>query len=195
MNGGHRQEGVQDGQPMCVERQVHERFTKLMSLCLDGEATSSEQLELQRHLTECPECSRTWVRWHALHKLLLATPSATPRRDLIVGASRLEGERVHEECRLGCLLAAAILVGALVLVRNCVAAVSLLRLAWPQLSNIVTSASLSVEVFSRHFWSTDGAPSPSVIVSASGLAFLIVLSLTITGALAALMKCVRRDAH
>jgi len=64
---------------------VHERFTSLMSLHLDGVATPEEQLELDHHLRACPSCAAMWEEWQAIDRLLSTSPSVIPSCDLAVG--------------------------------------------------------------------------------------------------------------
>jgi hypothetical protein len=65
---------------------VHERFTSLMSLDLDGVATPAEQMELARHLNEGLACALIWEQWKAIDRLLSKMPCVAPKRDLTVGS-------------------------------------------------------------------------------------------------------------
>jgi hypothetical protein len=57
---------------------VHERFTSLMSLALDGVATSREMEALHRHLAVCSACVEVWQHWQAVDQVLSTAPIAVP---------------------------------------------------------------------------------------------------------------------
>jgi anti-sigma factor RsiW len=61
---------------------VHERFTLLMSLVLDGMATSQEQEELDRHLGLCSSCAAAWQDWQAVDRALSNAPTVVPTQRL-----------------------------------------------------------------------------------------------------------------
>ncbi len=70
---------------------MHEDMTLLMSLALDGEASSAEEARLQAHLAMCPACATTWEDWKAADRLFAKAPSVAPSPDLLAGlAARLE---------------------------------------------------------------------------------------------------------
>lgn len=49
---------------------MHEHFTKLMSLVLDGEATLEERAQLDMHLRTCLACADVWDAWQKADRLL-----------------------------------------------------------------------------------------------------------------------------
>ena len=85
---------------------MHQRFTTLMSLQLDGVASQSEQLELGRHLAECPECAAIWEQWQGLDRLLSAAPSAIPSSSLVLNPSLIivDVEAPPGAASVGCCL-------------------------------------------------------------------------------------------
>lgn len=52
----------------------------LMSLALDHEASRDEQIELDQHLQQCPQCRDTWTNLRALHTELPAIVAPPPRQ-------------------------------------------------------------------------------------------------------------------
>lgn len=80
---------------------MHQEYTMLMSLVLDGEATSAEMRRLQEHLRSCADCAATYGRWQALHGRLAAAPSVEPPSSLAIGVmARIEeGELARRRAR------------------------------------------------------------------------------------------------
>ncbi len=70
---------------------MHDDMTVLMSLVLDGEATSQERIRLLEHLAVCDDCARLWTRWEAVDLEFTAAPVLMPPADFIANVmSRIE---------------------------------------------------------------------------------------------------------
>ena len=78
---------------------MHEAYTELMSLVLDGEATLQQVTALHAHTSVCSACAMTWGQWQALDTQLHAAPLVTPAPGLTNRVlARLE-ERRHRRFR------------------------------------------------------------------------------------------------
>jgi anti-sigma factor RsiW len=170
-----------------VESVVHERFTALMSLQLDGVTSPSEQLELRQHLAECPECAATWEQWQVFHLLLSAAPPAALSRNLLVDSSQKAETKSPHWFRSGCLLLTALLLGALSLARTFFATASLLCLPCPYLSEMAPPPLAAT--LRRLCCSSAEAPIPSMIAFALDLTFLVIICAIVTGSLVRLVRC------
>jgi anti-sigma factor RsiW len=73
---------------------MHEDYTMLISLVLDGEATPAEQDQLEKHLRECATCGMLWENWRAMDRLLATAPSVSAPPGLL--ESLLARIAVHE---------------------------------------------------------------------------------------------------
>jgi predicted anti-sigma-YlaC factor YlaD len=172
---------------------VHERFTALMSLQLDGMTSPVEQLELRQHLAECPECAAMWEQWQVFHLLLSTTPSAAPSRNLVVDLSQKADTEAPRWCRPGCLLLAALLLGALGLVRTCFASASLLWLACLHLSKMAQAPLAGA--LRGLCCSPANAAIPSMIAFALALTFLAVICAIVAAGLVGLIPCLGGSAR
>lgn len=72
---------------------MHTKFTQLMSLVLDKEASPDEAHCLQEHLRDCPACAQVWVRWQTLDRRLSAAPQVAPAVSLVSLVSARLAER------------------------------------------------------------------------------------------------------
>jgi len=70
---------------------MHDNFTRLMSLALDDEATLGEQAQLQAHLRTCAVCSSVWDAWKEADRVLSHAPQVAPPAELLVGISERLG--------------------------------------------------------------------------------------------------------
>lgn len=68
-----------------------ERFELLISLDLDGEATSEERAELERHLASCPDCRAYRADIRRIHQTFIREDAAAPE-----GFSQRLMDRVRE---------------------------------------------------------------------------------------------------
>jgi predicted anti-sigma-YlaC factor YlaD len=170
-----------------VEKRVHQRYTALMSLQLDGVASQSEQLELGRHLAECPECAAIWEQWQALDRLLLAAPSAIPSSGLVLDTSLIVGVEAPPRRGVGWLLPAALFLGVLCLVRNCLAVVLVFRLGGHYVLEMGRAAAPFIGTLSRLCCAPARAPAILIALVAVDLALLAVLCIVMVGSFVVLM--------
>jgi anti-sigma factor RsiW len=61
---------------------MHNDYTLLMSMMLDGEATAAEESAVREHLRMCGSCAAIWERWQAVDRRLAAAPLLAPAADL-----------------------------------------------------------------------------------------------------------------
>jgi len=76
---------------------MHEAYTKLMSLILDGEGTPIREARLWKHLARCRMCRGTWENWQGVHRLMEPAPCALPPQ--ILGERILAGLRPRNRGR------------------------------------------------------------------------------------------------
>jgi anti-sigma factor RsiW len=72
---------------------MHGKFTLLMSLVLDREATAAEDRLMREHLATCVPCALTWDRWRTLDRRLARAPMVAPPPTLIEGVRIRLAER------------------------------------------------------------------------------------------------------
>lgn len=74
---------------------MHTDYTTLMSLALDGEATSTEMQRLREHLRTCAACTRVWERWQVVDRQLDAAPFVAPAFNLVDSVmARIEAHEI-----------------------------------------------------------------------------------------------------
>lgn len=109
---------------------MHERYTSLMSLHLDGVATPEEQLEIVRHLDACPACAAMWEQWQAVDRLLSTSPSVAPSLDFSEELSQKLRQHELDRPGQGWLTLGLLAVCILGLAGSCLAIVCLLWWGW-----------------------------------------------------------------
>ncbi len=72
---------------------MHAKYTALMSLALDQEATHAEMATLREHLSQCEACATTWEQWRLLDCRLTEAPLLAPPQDLAQGVAARLAER------------------------------------------------------------------------------------------------------
>jgi anti-sigma factor RsiW len=131
---------------------VHERYTSLMSLVLDGVASSREQQELCQHLDVCSACVETWHRWQAVDRMLLRAAVAEPSRSMADQiAQRFHQYRRHQSPMAW--LAPGLLIGwVLCLGASCLAILGLLWLGWRHPLEVAIILSSGAQALSKATW-------------------------------------------
>jgi anti-sigma factor RsiW len=94
---------------------MHEKYTFLMSLHLDGETTAEERLALHEHLQHCPGCAILWRDWVDTDRLmrtqpLAAAPAGFPARVALRLDVQASGRR--QRAQLAGVLALCAVIGA-----------------------------------------------------------------------------------
>lgn len=86
---------------------LHEDYSLLMSLALDGLLDDNDRAQLDAHLAACPACHATWLKWQHIGQIMTVEPFAGPRQNLALGVDRAlrRAEMLKER------LLAALLVG------------------------------------------------------------------------------------
>lgn len=77
------------------------RAEELMSLSLDGEASSEENRQLQEHIRLCGRCLRRWESFRHVSAFLRSAPSAEPSKSLVASVMQRVGgvELISVEAR------------------------------------------------------------------------------------------------
>jgi anti-sigma factor RsiW len=87
---------------------LHQDYTDLMSLSLDGMLSLEEQQRLDQHLSACPTCQVTWSKWQRISHVLTVQPFAGPPPGF---AMRLDSALQRREQRHERVLAGWVLAG------------------------------------------------------------------------------------
>ncbi len=87
---------------------MHEDYSELMSLALDGMLSAEEERRLDQHLLACPSCQTTWARWQRIAHVLTVEPFAGPPQGF---ALALDQAMQRDEKRQERLLASLVLAG------------------------------------------------------------------------------------
>ena len=159
---------------------MHEPFTVLMSLVLDGEATPAEEARLREHLKVCRTCMAVWQQWQALDQHLTAAPVLRPPRDFMTGVTaRLEDRRQRRRRSRwfgsGLLAAGGLIMGAFWL---CV--IGLAGWGWYHPQEVGVIVSVGAQLLSGLSWFLRGigvlVHSLGTVVFAFGVEFYLCLT-------------------
>jgi anti-sigma factor RsiW len=131
---------------------VHERFTALMALVLDGAATPPERQELNRHLDVCSICAATWHQWQAVDGILSTAPTTAPSHDL--AAAVLHNLHTHERSQSasGWLMLGLLTACGLCLTAACLATATALWWAWQHPLAVAMILSSGAQILGRVNW-------------------------------------------
>ena len=162
----------------------HERYTSLVSTCLDGAASPEQCLELLTHLESCPACAAMWEKWQDVDLLLSTTPLAVPPRSLVEVVAERISQGAPRESRWGWLTVGAALVGVMSLGTGCLALVWFLCWAWRHPLELVGVLSTGAQILSAAIWALAGIGSLIEGISGSGLAALFASCIVVAGSLA-----------
>ena len=76
---------------------LHDEYTMLMSLILDGEGEDVDKARLQEHLRSCGTCGLTWQRWQELDRRFALAPVLAAPVDLAANiAARLDARQAEQ---------------------------------------------------------------------------------------------------
>jgi len=95
---------------------MHNEIEMLMSMVLDGEATSAETAQVRAHLTTCASCSEIWRRWQALSTCLASAPVLNPPADFVASVTARLEERRQRRSRSRWFGSGMVLVFGMVLI-------------------------------------------------------------------------------
>jgi anti-sigma factor RsiW len=173
---------------------VHGRYTALMSLQLDGEASPSEQLELWQHLAECSECTAIWAQWQALDELLSGTPAALPPRELTVSSPLSRAQKAPRTMAPVWLWVVLLLFGVLWLCRSWLAVMFVFWWGWLNLPTLLGTAAPLAEVLSKVRCELVSQPTVSIALAAFNFSGLVILATLILAGFVGLTHspCARR---
>jgi anti-sigma factor RsiW len=161
---------------------MHDEYTMLMSLSLDGEATPDEQARLRAHLSACDVCAVTWEKWRAADRLLSAAPVAQAPADLLAGFSARLAVYEAKRRQARALGAAGFIFLWAVVVSAVVALFGSLVLGWlhePALSGAVVAA--AQQLFSGVAWTVRSVGTLARSVGWQPIALMFVVYMSVAG--------------
>ena len=159
---------------------MHERYTSLMSLHLDGVATPQEQVALARHLDACPACSAMWEQWQAIDRLMSTSPGVAPSRDLAAGLPQKLHQYELNRPGLCWLTLGLLVVWMLGLAGSCLAIVCLLWWGWRHPLEVATVLASGAQILSGASWLLGALE--TVIAGMGGLVLAGLLAICVIGA-------------
>jgi hypothetical protein len=165
---------------------VHERFTMLMSLCLDGVATRAERLELAQHVLVCPACATAWEQWKTIDQLLAMAPCAVPPRNLAVGVSLRLHQQASPNRKPAWLRVGALALGILSLTTSALVIAWLLWWGWHHTLELALLLSSGAETLSSVSWALAGIKAELRSLDGSGLKLSLATCVVCSGGLSAL---------
>jgi predicted anti-sigma-YlaC factor YlaD len=153
---------------------VHERFTSLMSLVLDGAATPIERQELDEHLDVCSICAATWHQWQAVDRILSTVATVAPSHSLAGAVLQNLPARELNQSTSGWLTLGLLTACVLCLTTSCLATATLLWWAWQHPLAVAMMLSAGAQILSWASWILEELE--TVISSARGYGLSVLLA-------------------
>ena len=86
---------------------LHDDYSELMSLALDGMLSAADEQRLDQHLLACPSCQAAWTRWQRIGHILTVEPFAGPPQGFALAVDHaLQRDETRQERMLASLVLA-----------------------------------------------------------------------------------------